>query len=170
MSSALGSNPALITCELLRKASSKFATGIAIVTAAGPDGTPHGMTVNSFTSVSCDPPVISVSIDLKCSVLPVLLEARHLGVSVLNDSQKDVSSRFAGVCDSRFDGIAWHCAPSGVPMIDDVLATFECQPHTTLEIGDHVVMFLLVEAAEVFSGRPLLYFDSRYDRIAAPQV
>jgi flavin reductase (DIM6/NTAB) family NADH-FMN oxidoreductase RutF len=158
---------ASVTCEQLRKAASKFATGIAVVTAAGTDRTPHGMTVNSFTSVSCTPPIVSVSIDLRCSILPVLTEAQRFGISILTENQRDISTRFAASCDARFDGVEWRWGMSGVPLLDNVIATFECVRHSMVEVGDHYVLFLTVEAAEVFDGRPLLYVNSRYARLGS---
>lgn len=152
----------MISCEKLRLASARFATGIAVVTTVTPDGTPHGMTVNSFTSVSCEPPIVSVALDLKCSVLAALAGAKYFAINVLSRSQEHLSVRFAQSCDARFDGIEWCAGRSGVPLLADVLAVFECHRHSTLEVGDHLVVFGHVESAEFASGEPLIYFGSRY--------
>jgi flavin reductase (DIM6/NTAB) family NADH-FMN oxidoreductase RutF len=164
LSSATSGNSTIITCELFRRACSKFATGITIVTTST-DGSPHGLTVNSFTSVSCEPPLVSVSIDLKCSVLPALRNANHFGVNVLAEDQEDISVRFAGACDSRFDGIGWRFGVTGVPVIEGVIAAFECRCHGSIEAGDHVILLGHVELAEFFDGKPLLYFNRRYRRL-----
>lgn len=165
MSSTSAPKFAFVTCQELRRAASKFATGIAVVTVTDSDGTPHGMTVNSFTSVSCAPPVVSVSIDLKCGILGVLTQAERFGISVLGEPQQEVSARFAGACDARFEGVRWHAGPGGAPLLDEAIATFECRKHSVIEVGDHLVMFLAVESAEAFDGLPLLYFGSGYGRM-----
>ncbi len=155
----------MISCERLRQACARFATGVAVVTTTTPDGTPHGMTVNSFTSVSCDPPVVSVSLDLKCSVYAALAEAKHFGINVLSDAQQHLSIRFAQTCEARFEGIGWRLGETGVPVMSGVLAVVECRRHSSIEIGDHLVLFGTVECAEFSHGEPLIYFGSRYRKL-----
>ena len=138
---------------------------MAVLTTTGADGAPHGMTVNSFTSVSCDPPIVSVSIGLRSSLLAILSAASRFGLSVLSVDQRAISTRFAGTSDARFDGIEWRPGPSGAPLIENVIATFECRKHSEVTVGDHVVIYLEVESAETFDGEPLLYFASRYTRL-----
>src|SRR5438874_6201493 len=77
-----------------RRACSKFATGVTIVTALDPDGAPHGMTVNSFTSVSLSPPPILVCVDHRCKVLSYLRESAHFGVNILKEDQQELSAHF----------------------------------------------------------------------------
>jgi flavin reductase (DIM6/NTAB) family NADH-FMN oxidoreductase RutF len=103
---------------------------------------------------------------LRCSVLPALLEGSHFGVSVLNETQLEVSSRFAGQCDSRFDGIAWHAAASGVPLLEGALAWFECRTNQIVPAGDHVIIIGQVEIVEMFPGKPLIYFSTQYSHLA----
>jgi flavin reductase (DIM6/NTAB) family NADH-FMN oxidoreductase RutF len=165
LSSATSGNSSIITCELFRQACSKFATGITVVTTSA-NGSPHGLTVNSFTSVSCDPPLVSVSIDLKCSVLPALTNANYFGVNVLAEHQEDISVRFAGACDSRFEGIGWRFGATGVPVLDGAIAAFECRRHASIEAGDHVILLGKAELAGFCDGKPLLYFDRRYRRLS----
>ena len=137
-----------------------------MVTTVAPDGSPRGLTVNSFTSVSLHPPLISVCIDLRCSVLPALLEGSHFGVSVLNESQRDISSRFAGQCDSRFQGVSWRAGAARLPLLDGALAWFECRTVQTVTAGDHVLIIGAVEGVEMFPGKPLVYFASQYSQLA----
>ena len=165
LSSATGSNPAMISCEKFRQACARFATGIAVVTTSTPDGTPHGLTVNSFTSISCEPPIVSVCVDLKCSVLSALVGAKYFGINILSDAQQDLSVRFAQSCDPRFEGLDWRFGPAGIPVLSNVLAVIGCRRHSTLEIGDHVVIFGEVESVDFSSGEPLVYFGSRYRKL-----
>lgn len=127
--------------------------------------TPHGLTVNSFTSVSADPPLILVCIDLRCSLLPFFEAAEHFAVNILAEEQRDLSSRFAEVPEARFDGVLWRKGINDAPILAGVLSSFECRREQVLEAGDHKVLIGRVTALESGSGRPLLYFDSRYDQL-----
>jgi flavin reductase (DIM6/NTAB) family NADH-FMN oxidoreductase RutF len=158
--------PAAITSDLFRRACAKFATGITVVTTITRAGIPHGLTVNSFTSVSLVPPIVSICISLRCSVLPALRTGSHFGINILSEGQTETSARFAGVCEGRFDGIAWHRGSSGVPLLKGVLACFECRLLSHLDVGDHAILLGEVEHAETFTGKPLLYFDSQYSRLS----
>lgn len=166
MSSTTSSDPLLVTCEALRRACSRFATGVAIVTTIGPDGTPHGLTVNSFTSISCEPPIVGICIDFRCSVLPALCTASHFGINILEASQREISIRFAQVCDQRFDGIEWEPTVAGVPRIAGIIGFLECRRRSSTTIGDHEFILGEVEVAEAFEGSPLLYFASQYAGLA----
>jgi flavin reductase (DIM6/NTAB) family NADH-FMN oxidoreductase RutF len=155
-----------MTSDLFRQACAKFATGITVVTTITRTGIPHGLTVNSFTSVSLAPPIVSICIGLRCSVLPALRTGSHFGINVLSESQRETAARFAGVCEGRFDGIAWHRGTSGVPLLKGVLACFECRLASHLDVGDHAILLGEVEYAETFPGKPLLFFNSQYSRLA----
>ncbi len=157
---------AVISADSFRRACAKFATGVAVVSTQDAAGTPHGMTVNSFASVSLAPPIISICIGLKCSVLPSLRAGTHFGINVLSEGHREISARFATLCDAPFNGIAWHPAKSGVPLLAGMLAWFECRLLSHFDIGDHAILLGEVEHAEAFGGRPLLYFNSQYSRLA----
>jgi flavin reductase (DIM6/NTAB) family NADH-FMN oxidoreductase RutF len=143
-------------------ACSRFATGVAIVSVRAADGSPHGLTVNSFTSVSCDPPLVLVCIDARCTVLPHFHLGSHFAVNVLSEHQRDHSVRFSECMDARFDGIQWKSGATGAPLICDCLAWFECKVERLIEAGDHIIVLGAVERAEAFEGRPLIYHNSRY--------
>ena len=155
----------MISCERFRQACARFATGIAVVTATTPDGTPHGLTVNSFASISCEPPIVSVCVDLKCSMLAALAGAKYFGINILSDAQQHLSVRFAKSSDPRFAGLDWRFGPTGVPVLSNVLAVIQCRRHSTLEIGDHLLIFGEVESVDFSSGKPLVYFGSRYRKL-----
>ena len=145
-----------------RRACSRFATGIAVATTSGADGEPHGLTVNSFTSVSLDPPMVLVCVDYKCNILPYFRSASYYGINILSETQHDLSVRFADRMGDRFDGIGWRRGESGTPMLEGVLAAFECRLVRVVEAGDHAVLLGEVVAAESAEGRPLLYFGGGY--------
>jgi flavin reductase (DIM6/NTAB) family NADH-FMN oxidoreductase RutF len=145
-----------------RRGCAKFATGITVVTVIDRAGAPHGLTVNSFTSVSLAPPLVLVAIDHASNVLPIFRAASHYGISVLSSDQQALSVRFARKGQDRFDGVAWRAGETGVPLIPDALAHFECLVRNVVEAGDHAVFVGEVERVEYREGKPLLYFDSSY--------
>lgn len=149
--------------DLFRRACSKFATGIAVATTF--DGRPHGLTVNSFTSVSLDPPLILFCIDYTANILPVFRRASHFAINILESNQEAISSAFAFRGEDRFEGVSWRPGIEMVPVLEGTLATLECRTHTILEVGDHAVFVGEVLTASVGVGEPLLYFDSRYTRL-----
>lgn len=156
-----GSDP-----RTLRDAMGCFATGITIVTALAEDGTPVGLTANSFTSVSLDPPLLLVCIANNAGTAPVLRECERFGVNVLQTSQQQTSNRFAGKGEDRFAATPWHPGAGGVPLLDGSLVSFECRRHAVHEGGDHFILVGEVERARFESRRdPLLYFRGKYRRL-----
>ena len=151
-----------VDADRFRRACSKFATGVAIVTAIDQEGRPHGMTVNSFTSVSLDPPMVLVCIDMRAAILPHLLAAESIGINLLTETQSALSVRFARPGEDRFGAVEWYPGELGVPLIPDSLAVFECGVTRFVEAGDHHVLFAQVRYAHWLDERPLVYFDSGY--------
>ena len=117
-----------------------FATGITIVTTLDADGCPVGLTANSFTSVSLDPPLLLVCIANTSTSAPVLRDATHFGVNVLQIGQQPASNRFAGKDVDRFSATAWSPGETGVPLLDGSLGSFECTRHAVHEAGDHFIL------------------------------
>jgi flavin reductase (DIM6/NTAB) family NADH-FMN oxidoreductase RutF len=154
--------PPPLDFDLFRSACSRFATGITVVTVIGKDGLPHGMTANSFTSVSLDPPLILVCIDRKAAMLPRLEEAQYFGINVLSEEQESFSAHFARTGTDRFEGVPWSRGELGVPLLDGVLATYECAVREIVEAGDHRIFIGEVRHLRCFDGKPLIYFGSRY--------
>ena len=150
--------------ETFRKTCSRFATGIAIVTIADIGGQPFGITVNSFTSVSCAPPLVLVCVDYRSSILSHFRNAAFYGINVLSDSQGDLSIRFSQKELDRFENVDWQHGRSGAPILDGVLAQMECRVTQTVEAGDHAIFIGEVIAARFREGDPLLYFSSNYWR------
>jgi flavin reductase (DIM6/NTAB) family NADH-FMN oxidoreductase RutF len=149
-----------------RRACSQFATGVTIAGVRDASGNPHGLTVNSFTSVSLEPPLVLVSLGQQASVIEYFRKAEHFGVSVLDEGQREISDRFARKGHDRFDGVAWSPGETGAPLIDGVLATFECVVYRRVEAGDHDLFLGQVVRARLRPGRPLLYFASQYRALA----
>lgn len=150
----------------LRDALGCFATGVTVVTTLAPDGTPMGLTANSFTSVSLDPPLLLVCLHNQAASLPAFLAADHFAVNVLHIGQQPVSGRFATRGEDRFATTPCEEWESRVPIIRHSLASFECARHAVHEGGDHQILVGRVLRVRFEPRRdPLLYFRGRYRRL-----
>lgn len=155
-----------VSRQSFRQACSRFATGVAVATLLDSSGQPHGLTVNSFTSVSADPPLVLICIDQHSSLLPHFRTVAHYGLSFLSDSQQDLSNRFAILPEGRFQGVDWRRGDStGVPVLAGVVGWMECSIRQSIEAGDHIIFLAEVVACEASDGDPLLYFASAYKRL-----
>lgn len=143
-----------------------FATGVTVVTAIGPDGTPIGLTANSFTSVSLDPPLLLVCIANDAGSAPVLREAERFAVNVLQIGQQPTSNRFAGKGEDRFAATPWEVGEYGTPVLKGSLSSFECERQDIHDGGDHFILVGRVLKA-IFEPRrdPLLYFRGKYRKL-----
>ena len=148
-----------------RRVCSKYATGITILTVLDSLGAPHGMTVNSFTSVSLSPPLILVCIDRQTPILSHFKPATRFGVNVLHEEQKELSTWFARSGHDRFSGMEWRAGETGVPILPGMLATLECEVTQMVEAGDHVVVIGAALHATWREGQPLVYFNSSYQSL-----
>jgi flavin reductase ActVB len=151
--------------DQFRRACSKFATGITVASVIGVDGAPHGLTVNSFTSVSLTPPLVLFCIDLGSGVLRHFRPARFFGINVLDRHQRPVSSHFARKGHDRFTGVEWLPGKTGVPLLPGAIATLECRTVRRFAAGDHLVVIGEAVTAAAHEGKPLLYFSSGYHEI-----
>jgi flavin reductase (DIM6/NTAB) family NADH-FMN oxidoreductase RutF len=143
-----------------------FATGVTIITAMGPDGTPIGLTANSFTSVSLDPPLLLVCVANTASSAPILQNAERFAVNVLQIGQQPTSNRFAGKGEDRFANTPWEVGEFGTPVLTGSLSSFECARDALHDGGDHFILVGRVLKA-MFEPRrdPLLYFRGKYRRL-----
>lgn len=149
-----------------RRAMSRFATGVTVVTVKAGDRR-HGMTVNSFTSVSLDPPIVLWCAEKGARTLRLIEESGVYAVSVLGEEQQVLSQHFAtrsSEGQDRFEGVPWYPGPvTGCPLLPGALATFECRMVANHDSGDHRILVARVEAVgTAAAGNPLLYFGSRY--------
>jgi flavin reductase (DIM6/NTAB) family NADH-FMN oxidoreductase RutF len=140
-----------------RNALGTFATGVTIVTARGRDGEPVGLTVNSFASVSLDPPLVLWSQSLYAQSLPAFQEASHFVVNVLAADQVELSQRFAGEHDNRFLDVEHIVPDHGAPVIAGCAAHFECRNEARYYGGDHIIFLGRVERY-AYTRKPTLLF------------
>ncbi len=148
--------------ELFRQACGAFATGITVAAVLAADGSPQGLTANSFTSVSLSPPLVLICVDKKASVHEHFLSAAAYTVHVLGEEQRHLSERFAAPLNNRFAGLDWSLTESGAPLIAGCLATLECRMQKVIDGGDHTIFLGAVVQTACREGRPLLYFNSGY--------
>lgn len=148
--------------KVLRNCFGKFATGITVITAMAPDGTKIGLTVNSFSSLSLDPPMVLWSLDKKSKSLDALKNATHFAVNVLASDQMDVSNNFARTSDEKFDDVEMIDGKCGLPLLGGTVAHLECKNIGTYEGGDHLIFIGEVECFETSEKKPLLYSNGQY--------
>ena len=156
-----GSDP-----RTLRDALGCFATGVTVVTAQPEAGEPAGLTVNSFTSVSLDPPLLLVCLHKLAASSDALISASHFAVNVLQNEQQPASIRFSTRDEDRFGATPWSCGEAGAPILKDSLGVFECERYGVHDGGDHhILVGEVVKASFDESLDPLLFFRGRYRRL-----
>lgn len=150
-----------------RQALGAFPTGVAVVTTAEPGLHPIGITVNSFTSVSLDPPLVLWCLDRKSERFDRFASATCFTVSVLGTAHEDVSARLAKSGAHSLDGIPLLPTMSGPPALADALAVFECAFEALHEGGDHAILLgRVVRFARREAGAPLVFFRGGYGALA----
>lgn len=151
--------------EEMRVAMRKWASGVTIV-AASYQGVKHGMTVNSFASVSLEPPIVLVSLSRDSRTHSLVMESGSFAVTFLKSDQQEVSERFAGRTaddEDRFAGLGDHVLKTGAPVLDGCLAVLDCRVVATHESGTNTLVIGEVVAAESCEDSlPLLYFNRQY--------
>ena len=152
----------------LREALGCFPTGIAVMTAASQEMSHIGITVNSFTSVSLEPPLVLWCIDRRSRRYPHFAQAPGFTVSILASGHREVSTRLARAGEHNLDGIALTPTELGPPALADSLAVFECARESVQEAGDHAILIgrVLRFARHDGAGAPLVYFRGRYGALA----
>jgi flavin reductase (DIM6/NTAB) family NADH-FMN oxidoreductase RutF len=150
-----------------RNALGCFATGIAVMTTRDTDGRFIGITVNSFASVSLDPPLISFCLDRNAHSLNGFLSANHFSVNVLAEGQEPLSASFARSSGGdKFVGIEFEVSASGCPLLAECLTHLECAREAVHDAGDHLIMIgRVIRLAQRPEGKPLLYFRGRYAKL-----
>jgi 3-hydroxy-9,10-secoandrosta-1,3,5(10)-triene-9,17-dione monooxygenase reductase component len=145
----------------------RFATGVTIVTAMTDDG-PVGMTCQSFSSVSLQPPLVMFLPAKTSRAWPAMRGAGHFTVNLLASDQEALSNQFAAKGVDKFAGVSWSGAPStGAPRLDGSLAWIDCTIQAVHEAGDHyVVLGLVQDLVHGPDAQPLVFFRSAYHRLA----
>ena len=148
------------TSREFRDALGRFATGVTVVTCQSSLG-PLGITANSFASVSLEPPLVLWSPARSSRRFDAFAEAAEFAIHILRDNQMDLCNRFS-IEGLDFDGLNWTANDADVPLIEDVLARFECTRHAVHEGGDHAIVVGRVTRAAFSDGDPMLFSQGRY--------
>ena len=150
----------------LRDALGCFATGVTVVTCVGIDGKPAGITVNSFTSVSLEPPLLLVCLHKQAASAAAVIGAANFAVNVLQTGQQPASITFSTRVEDRFDATPWSCGEAGAPILEQSLCVFECERFAVHDGGDHhILVGRVVKASFDAALDPLLFFRGRYRRL-----
>lgn len=150
-----------------RDALGHFATGVAVVSAMGPNGLPLGLTINSFASVSLDPPLILWSLDKSSDRFAALMQADHFGVNILGQAEKELSRRLSRKGENTLSGEEVRKGHHGVPMLQHAIAGFECAVHERIDAGDHIILIgRVLEFTHLGHEEPLLYYRGGYRELA----
>ena len=150
----------------LRKALGQFATGVTVVTTRAADGTPDGITVNSFASVSLDPPLVLWCLGRGAASFDTFRMASQHLINVLSADQAELARHFATRGAKRFDGVGWSPTDTGLPRLDGCIGWFEVGIRSRYEEGDHLILVGRIESYEVVPGRPLLFHNSQFAELA----
>jgi flavin reductase (DIM6/NTAB) family NADH-FMN oxidoreductase RutF len=163
--------PTTPTASEFRHALGQFATGVAVVTAERAPGRVHGMTANSFTSVSLRPPLILVCVAREAQLLPLIQKQKRFGVSILREDQQAVSEYFAQTVENRDLekrlGIRYRWTETGIPLLNDALTHLACNLVSEHVAGDHNIFVGEVNTLDVHEGKPLLYLRGKYRKLCS---
>lgn len=147
-----------------RKILGSFATGVTVVTTNS--NPPAGLTANSVTSLSLDPPLVLFAVDRRASSLQAFREAGCFAVNILTSRQQDISNRFASPGPKDFSDLETMTSATGAPVLKNCLGWVDCRLQYILPGGDHDIFVGEIVAGEFNGGDPLLYFAGRYREVA----
>jgi flavin reductase (DIM6/NTAB) family NADH-FMN oxidoreductase RutF len=158
-----------LNSRAFRDALGHFATGVAVISVRDPAGHPVGLTINSFASVSLDPPLILWSLDRGSDRFPLLMQVGAFCVNVLGQGERELSRRLARKGQSALLPEEIVDGTHGSPVLKQAIATFECAVHQRVDAGDHVIFLGRVEqCAHVGHEAPLLYYRGAYRGLDTP--
>jgi flavin reductase (DIM6/NTAB) family NADH-FMN oxidoreductase RutF len=148
--------------DYFRAALAQFATGITVVTTRTADGVLHGLTVNSFNSVSLDPPLVLWSLATRARSMSAFASASHYIVNVLASHQLELALRFSRPVQDRFEALQFSNSQRGLPILPDVVAWFECRSRSRYLEGDHVIFVGEVERCHANPSKPLGFHGGKF--------
>ena len=147
--------------NLFKLALSKFATGLTIIS-INTNEEFIGKTVNSFASLSLDPPLVLFSLDKKSASLQLYKKANYIGINILSNKQKDLSEYFANN-KPEWNNIKYFLTENNIPMIKNSVANIDCERIKTINQGDHIIFICKVNKIKIDKNKkPLIYLNSKY--------
>jgi 3-hydroxy-9,10-secoandrosta-1,3,5(10)-triene-9,17-dione monooxygenase reductase component len=151
-----------IDASEFRKTMGCYATGVTVVTTVAEDGSDVGLTVNSFNTLSLEPPLVLWSLGVGSPLLKAFQRASHFAVNVLSADQVEISQRFALRAVDKFSDLEMRAGLGGAALIGDCSAWIECRRRSSEQHGDHVLFIGEVERMASTTKKPLLYLHGRY--------
>ena len=148
-----------------RRIMGHFATGVTVITTHR-DGELHGMTANAVTSLSLDPPLVLVAVDLRSQMLEFLQHGNCFAMNILEADQEAISGRFAAPGPKDFSDLKIKTAVTGAPILAAALAFVDCRLSEVLRGGDHDIFIGEIVAGDAREGQPLLYYKGKYAQLA----
>jgi flavin reductase (DIM6/NTAB) family NADH-FMN oxidoreductase RutF len=156
-----------LTNEVLRQAFGYFPSGVTAICGMR-DGAPVGLAASSFTTVSLDPPLVSVCVSRTSSTWPTLEDLPAIGVSVLAEDHDAICRSLAGPAANRFTDVAWESGDSGAVFLHGCALWLDCTLFNVIEAGDHFVALLEIQAMEVYPDiAPMVFHRSSFRQLAA---
>ncbi len=149
-----------------RNALGRFATGVTVITTVGANGKPEGITANSFSGLSLEPPLVQWCIGKSAPTHDIFKESHHFAVNILRADQRHLSNQFATPSVDKFVGIDWLPGLGGCPIVGDPLAAFECGNWAQNDGGDHTILIGEVLKFRYKEGEPLLFSAGKYAHVA----
>ncbi|PIC57708.1 oxygenase [Sporosarcina sp. P12(2017)] len=144
--------------DLFKQIMGNYPTGVTILTTTTEEGTPVGLTVNSFASVSLDPLLVLWSIDHRVSSLESFTKGGKFAVHVLAGEQQELCKTFASKVEDRFANCQWELSSNNLPILEGTFGVFECKTHQVIEAGDHTILIGEVVDLQVDKDKdPMLY-------------
>lgn len=145
-----------------RNALGSFATGVAIITTRDGAGEPVGLTVNSFNSVSLNPPLVLWSLANNAMSLSAFRDAQYWAVHILASDQEDLSTRFATRGEDKFTGLTLERGLGDTPLLQGCSARFQCRTASKYQGGDHLIFIGEVQSFDHYDNPPLVFHGGRY--------
>lgn len=158
----------MINGDLFRTTMRQWGAGVTVITVGEQGSSVHGMTANSFTPVSCEPPLLLFCIGRTNDTHKLLTCGSTVGINLLSESQTDISARFASktAMRSRFDDLSWFRGLHGATLFHGCVAVMEVAIAETFEAGDHTIYLgEILDASPDASKKPLIYSQGRYARL-----
>ena len=157
-----------LNSRAFRDALGHFATGIAVVSATPAEGVAMGLTINSFASVSLEPPLVLWSLDRGSDRFQPLMQVDRFGINILGQEHRDLSHRLSRKGQSGLSPDEIITGPNGVTLVRSAIASFECEVFQRIDAGDHVIFLgRVLGCDQVAHEEPLLYFRGAYRSLAA---
>jgi len=149
----------------LRRVMGHFATGVTVITTKDAQGVPTGLTANAFLSLSLNPPLILISVDKGATCYSCFEPENGFTVNFLSEDQEEISRRFATKGADKFADLKWRVGRNGAAILEGAIGYVECKVVQCHDGGDHTIVIGEILNASANGGRPLLFFQGKYQRL-----